>query len=591
MKKIILRTIPFKDQKINIKLIIVFILMGFFSGLGLMLLSNQTEAGIVLSNLDLVVFLILSLVILALGFYVLHRSITKPVSLIGSYISNLSEGRLYNNVAYKSNDELGLIIQGLRRLDYNLSNASGFARCISQGDLDTEFQTMGQQDVLGQSLLAMSNNLKRVINETQEVAREAGVNGNLEVRIMSEDKEGAWQELAMAINQLLTALSRPIVTLNQVVNAMADGDLTLRYSEEAKGDVFNLAESLNLALDNLNSLLQQISESTNLIEESSEEMLYTSEEMNSSTREIASSISQMSTGSHTQVTKVDESSSLVESILQSAKAMGEKSETINHAAKKGVENSERGGQMVRNVVESISNISSYFHKTNESMKVLSDRSREITRVLNVITDIAAQTNLLALNAAIEAAQAGDAGRGFGVVAEEIRKLAEDSKRSAKEIEALILGVQSDTDETAKMIETMNTSVKASVDASNEVTLVFNEMTDSSRQTLAFSEEIVHSVKEQTNSIANVVSITEGIVVIAEQTAAGTEEVASSASELSAGMDNYVAKSKQLSEVAIKLSDWVDRFRLRKESVEAKKESAETKKENGEMKKESVGMNE
>ena len=139
-------------------------------------------------------------------------------------------------------------------------------------------------------------------------------------------------------------------------------------------------------------------------------------------------------------------------------------------------------------------------------------------MLGVITDISTQTNLLALNAAIEAAQAGDAGRGFAVVAEEIRKLAEDSRRSANEIERLVMDVQNDTEEAARVISTMNSSVRSGEEASREASKVFQQITESSFNTLSFSEEIVNAAIVQSESINNVVNITENIVVIAEQTA-------------------------------------------------------------------------
>ena len=135
--------------------------------------------------------------------------------------------------------------------------------------------------------------------------------------------------------------------------------------------------------------------------------------------------------------------------------MVQKAEAINNAAKIGAESSEKGIGIVNGVVSSMVEISEYSTKTNQSIQVLTQRSQEISRTLSVITEIASQTNLLALNAAIEAAQAGDAGRGFAVVAEEIRKLAEDSRKSAKEIKILVGDVQTDTEVAAKVMSNMN----------------------------------------------------------------------------------------------------------------------------------------
>ncbi len=509
----------------------------------------------------LILFTLLAVAIGAVSSFLSTKAVTKPVNEVNGLIKRMGDGELPELDIKITNDEIGDMIKSLMNLRKGLSKTSIFASEIGKGNLEAEYSQLSDKDVLGQSLLVMRDNLNNVINETNLVVRSAKNEGNLSARIDTEDKDGAWSDLSESINDLLASIADPVMAVNQIVSAMAEGDLTVRYTAEAKGDIYILTSGLNQALDNLNVLLAQITAMASTIEESSTEMLSTGEEMNTNSREIASSIAQMSNGAQTQVSKVDESSSLVESILVNSRDMGEKSEAINIAAKQGVENSERGTKMSKNVVDSISEIMKYSHQTNESMRVLTERSKEIARVLSMITDIAAQTNLLALNAAIEAAQAGDAGRGFAVVAEEIRKLAEDSRTSAREIEKLITDVQKDTLEAAQVIETMNSNVKVGVDASNEASVVFQQMSQSSNQTLNYSEEILKSTKAQGQSISSVVTITESVVVIAEQTAAGTEEVASSATELSAGMESYMQKSERLNEIAQELKQGVSKFKL------------------------------
>src|SRR5690606_13644159 len=136
-------------------------------------------------------------------------------------------------------------------------------------------------------------------------------------------KSGAWKELSESINNLLDSVAKPIVIVNGIINTMAKGDLSVRYTDDAKGDILKLAENLNTALDNLNQLLGGIVTNANIISDSSAEMLSASEEMNTNTGEIASAIAEMSSGAQNQVSKVDESSNLVESILNSANTMGQ----------------------------------------------------------------------------------------------------------------------------------------------------------------------------------------------------------------------------------------------------------------------------
>ncbi|MEO9964989.1 MAG: methyl-accepting chemotaxis protein [Reichenbachiella sp.] len=504
---------------------------------------------------------ILSIILGAVCSYIVTSSIAKPIRLLNENIQRMGQGELPKFDFKTSSDEVGDMTRSLDHLRENLENTSNFARNIGNGMLEVEYEALSEQDVLGKSLLAMRDNLLEVISETREVVSQAGANGDLKARIDLGEKAGAWKELSSSINNLLLSIATPVLAVNRLVNAMAIGNLTERLTDDVKGDFRNLFDNLNKALDTLNDFLGQIADNAVAMNSSSEEMQVTSHEMASSTSEIAAAIGQMSSGAQTQVGKVDESSQLIEGILSSSSEMGQKAERINSAAKVGVDNSEEGTKMVEKVVTNMTEIAEYSDKTNQSMTVLTDRSNQITKMLAVISEIAAQTNLLALNAAIEAAQAGDAGRGFAVVAEEIRKLAESSRSSAKEIEMLVLGVQSDTKDAAKVIETMHESVIAGNKTSLQVSEAFKKITEASHKTLDSSEEILDAAQNQIRDINNVVNITEGIVVIAEQTASGTEEVAASASELSSGMDNYNLRAQELSKIANKLKSGVEKFSL------------------------------
>lgn len=503
-------------------------------------------------------------VAITVGFlYYTYYKLHLPLHQLSAAINGLSKGELDLNVAHITSrkDEIGEIANSLSTLRNSIDKASEFAKEISQGNLDAEFAVVNDTETLGLSLLSMRESLREMVGETNAVVKAAGEEGNLNIRIEDSGKSGVWLQLTNSINQLLKSVAQPFYSINKIVNAMATGDLTMRYTEDAKGDIKKMADHLNLALDNLDGLLHQISENVKIIDESAGEMKVTGEEMSANTNEIASAIAQMSSGAQNQVAKVDESSGLMEGILQDSKIMVEKSEAINQAAKRGAESSAEGMKLVDNVVTSMREISNYSNKTDNSMKILTERSGQISRTLSVITEIASQTNLLALNAAIEAAQAGDAGRGFAVVAEEIRKLAEDSRKSAKEIETLVNGVQVDTAEAVGVMEQMKKVVKVGEEASQTASSSFREIRDSSTSTLLFSEDILNSAKNQIGSINNVVNITESVVVIAEQTAAGTEEVASSATELSAGMGSYNAKAQNLAEVAEKFREGISMVRL------------------------------
>ncbi|MEO1253921.1 MAG: methyl-accepting chemotaxis protein, partial [Bacteroidota bacterium] len=406
---------------------------GKYWGIAMVVPISEITAAFNATFLQTIIIGLVGLILLSYIVWKLANNITKSLDRSNRLLKRLVKGELNasKRISKVSNDELGEIASSVNKLMDELNNKADFSRKIGEGNLNASFEISGENDVLGASLIMMRNNLRTVIDETNEVVNRAQEDGNLAARIDIADKSGAWKELSKSINNLLSSLSRPFTRLNEIANKMAEGDLTVRYQEETKGEVALLANNLNMALDNINELLEGIAKNGNIIGDSSADMLAASEEMNSNTGEIASAIAEMSSGAQTQVNKVDESSNLIESIQRAASDMSTQAEEINVAAQKVSESSETGLKMINKVGFSMSDIKAFANDTNQSIEVLKERSSEITRVLSIITDIAAQTNLLALNAAIEAAQAGDAGRGFAVVAEEIRKLAEDSRNSAK----------------------------------------------------------------------------------------------------------------------------------------------------------------
>lgn len=512
--------------------------------------------------------MIISILLAGLASYLVSKSIIRPVSSLNTLLQRMGLGELPEIDMQESSDEVGDMVRSLKGLRKGLSNTSQFAMNIGEGSLYDSYSILSENDILGKSLVTMRDRLRDMIEEMKTVVQKAGIEGDLTARIETGEKNGVWFELTNSINNLLSSIVHPILSVNEIVNSMAEGDLTLRYHENIKGDIKKLTESLNKTLDKLNDFHSQILQNANLVEDSSSEMKVASDEMLNSTQEIATSISEMSSGTQNQVAKTDEVMGLVEGILSFSKKMGDHSSRINEAAKRGAENSSNGSALMKNVVQSMKDLSYHSKRSTESINVLSERSKQITQMLGVITDIASQTNLLALNAAIEAAQAGDKGRGFAVVAEEIRKLAENSKIAVTEIEKLVIDVQNDTEEAVSMIDSMGEIVGKGEITSNKALDAFITIQDSSDSTLDYSEEILSASKVQISDINNIVNITESVVVIAEQTASGAEEVAASTSQLSAGMNTYNKKFEELLEISRELKEGVSRFKLLGEDKDA-----------------------
>lgn len=347
----------------------------------------------------------------------------------------------------------------------------------------------------------------------------------------------------------------------RVIKAMAKGDLSMRCDTRVDND--GLTMEVNKTLDNLNVVLSNISQGSDVVAKSSDLLQKKADDMKRNTNETANAIAQMAQGAQDQASRTDESSKLINHVMNSSNEMERKANFINKTAEKGLESSNQGMKTVKILVNNMNGIKDSAGQTSQSIMVLTRRTEEIGRTLNVITDIASQTNLLALNAAIEAARAGDAGRGFAVVAEEIRKLAEDSRKSAVEIEKIISDVQRDTQAAGKAIDNMEASVRDGNKSSMEAEIIFQEIAKSSDETFSASQEIQIATVMQKESISTVVKNFEQIVVVSEETAAGTQQVASASQQMSGGMLEIAKAGDELSAVAAELQAGIQQFKLKK----------------------------
>jgi methyl-accepting chemotaxis protein len=434
---------------------------------------------------------------------------------------------------------------------------------VSKGDLTQKLtlDAKGEVAELAETINNMVVDLNRLAVEVSRVAKVAGVEGKLTERAKLAGVSGKWKELVDTVNDLLESIVSPVLEVSRVVRAISEGDLTQKVEIQTQGDVLTMSNALNLAVSNLNALLGEINEGSLIVGGSSEEMAAKGIEMNNITVNVAVSMQNMAEGAKNQALKTDQAFRLIEQIMKATEQTADKADIVNKAAILGEETSQLGLKTVAEVVKNMEEISNAAVLTAKTIEVLSTRSQEISKSLGVITDIASQTNLLALNAAIEAARAGEAGKGFAVVAEEIRKLAESSRKSASEIDKLVEDVKKDTNSAATAISTMAGRVDKGKTATFEASGAFKNIAKSSGETLRTSRDILTATEIQKRSIADVVKYVEEVVAIAEQTAAGTQEVAGTALELSESMQELSASSQNLNDIAEDLQTSIAAFKL------------------------------
>ncbi len=416
------------------------------------------------------------------------------------------------------------------------------------------------------------------------------------------------------------AISKPIQDLSEVAMVLGKGDLSREVPDIKSGDeIQQLADSFNLMLQSLRKIVRQINEASLSVASASSQLSANSNEVSKATQQVAKAIEDVAKGVSEQTNRVNVGSEIVNqsvsAIQQIASGASAQSQSVNMAAEivnqmaksiqdvasgasqvalaagETAEAAKAGRESVLDTINGMERIKDKVYDTAGRIKELGEQSQQIGEIIQVIDDIAEQTNLLALNAAIEAARAGEHGKGFAVVADEVRKLAERSGKATKEIAELITTIQQGTQRavnameegTSEVAEGSRLAAQAGTSLDNIIKNV--ELTNNQVQNIsAAAEEISASSTEVVNAIDSVASITEEntaateemsagaeqttlamqeIAKVAEDSAAAAEEVSASTEEMTASVEEIAASAQALEETADLMNELVGQFILKK----------------------------
>ncbi|MGO0063406.1 methyl-accepting chemotaxis protein [Brevibacillus fluminis] len=367
--------------------------------------------------------------------------------------------------------------------------------------------------------------------------------------------------LTIGITILLSrSIARPLVAMERTARKIANGDLTIeQINVPNKDEIGDLADSFNEMARNLRSLIAQVSESAKQVAASSEELTASSEQIASATEQIAHTMEKVAVGAEEQARSIEEGARSIDDMSAGVQHIASNAESVTEAAIEASAIAAEGNKTIQTTVEQMNAIHHTVDKLAEAVRGLGVRSQQIGQITEVITGIAGQTNLLALNAAIEAARVGEHGAGFAVVANEVRKLAEQSMKSAEQIAELIAAIQEETTQAVALMETGTEEVAAGAAAVNLAGQAFEQIQRSVHEVTIQIQHVSTATGQMSASTAQVVQSIHVIADAAEVAAEGTQHVSTIAEEQLASMEEITAAAASLTALSEGLQTAIGKF--------------------------------
>lgn len=474
------------------------------------------------------------LIAVALGLY-LSSSMSRSFNKVLNMFREMSKGHFQKRLTIRSKDEIGKIGQAMDDFCDTLSGRFiGNLEKVAAGDLRFDMPSVDDKDELVPPLLKIRDNLQELVEETTMLT-EAAVNGELDVRGNADRFSGSYQDIVAGINSTLDAVVAPIRESSEVLQNMAEGKLSMRVTGDYRGEYAKIKTALNGTLDAMSAYISEIAqvlgelaENSNLnvqieqefkgdfegIKHSINYIIYAlnrilskihvaSQQVAAGAEQISDSSQSLAQGATEQASAVEQLTASLEEVAVQTKLNAEHAGEANHLAKAARTNAATGNEQMKQMLT--------------AMEEINTASNSISKIIRAIDDIAFQTNILALNAAVEAARAGQHGRGFTVVAEEVRNLAAKSAQAAKETGELISNSIQTVKSGTKIAQSTAGALDEIVSGVSQVAQIVGDIATSSNEQSAAIEQINRGVSQ-------VSQVVQSNSATSEETAAASEEL-------------------------------------------------------------------
>jgi methyl-accepting chemotaxis protein len=367
--------------------------------------------------------------------------------------------------------------------------------------------------------------------------------------------------LGLAIFFMVQLTLKPLQRLAEVSSRIAEGDLAQQVEVKSTDEIGQLAENFNGMVNNLRRLVERISTMTGQVADASEQLAEAAGESGKATEQVALSMGELAKGTANEAELTQDTARVVNDMAQALRQVESGAQQVNGVSRQLKTVVEEGMEAVSDLGSKMAESVRSSEGVGVAIQDLDQCSKEIGQIVEVITNIAGQTNLLALNAAIEAARAGEQGRGFAVVADEVRKLAEGSAQAANQIAQLIQDIQKGTETAVNEVTNAIAVIKAQEQAVSVTENLFGNVEKGAGSIELEINSAIAAINQLSTQAQRIVQAVESISAITQQSAASAEEVSAITEEQTASAQMIAASAQNIADLVKDLEKAVAQFKL------------------------------